>query len=69
MYHANQLIINTEKTKALFCQGKRPNPIHRSVSCLNGKKVSYSSVTFLGIYITAKTILGHPHPPCLSKIE
>jgi hypothetical protein len=32
-FHANQLIMNAEKTKALFFQGKRPNPIHRPVFC------------------------------------
>jgi hypothetical protein len=52
-FHENQLIINNEKTKALFFQGKRPNPIHRPFFCLNGKEVNYSSsVKFLGIYIT-----------------
>jgi hypothetical protein len=58
-FHANQIIINTEKIKALFFQGKRPNPIHRPVFSLNG------SVKFLGIYITENLCWAtHTHHVC-----
>jgi hypothetical protein len=52
-FHDNHLIINTEKTKVLFIQGRRPTPIYRPVFCLNNKEIIFSSnVKFLGIYIT-----------------
>jgi hypothetical protein len=59
-------MINTEKTKALFFQGKRPNPIHRPVFCLNGKEVNYfSNVKFLDIYITEYLCRAtHTHHVC-----
>jgi hypothetical protein len=50
-FHENKLIINNGKTKVLFFQGKKPNPILRPAFCLNGKEVIYSSsVKFLGVH-------------------
>jgi hypothetical protein len=52
-FYENCLIINTDKTKALFFQGRGPGPIHRPVFSLNNKEITYTSnVIFLGIYIT-----------------
>jgi hypothetical protein len=49
-----------DKTKVLFFQGRRPNPIYRPVFCLNNKEITHTSnVKFLDTYITDK--LGHPH--------
>jgi hypothetical protein len=68
-FHENQLIINTEKTNALFFQGKRPNPIHTPVFSLNrkGSKLFFKCKIFRYLY-NLKPMLGHPHPTCLSKI-
>jgi hypothetical protein len=65
-FHANQLIINSKKTKALFFQGKRPNPIPRPAFRLNGKEVNYSSsVKFLGLYIAVNLCWAtHTHHIC-----
>jgi hypothetical protein len=49
----NQLIINMDKTKVLFFQGRGPLPIHRPIFCLNNREIIYSSaVKYLGINIT-----------------
>jgi hypothetical protein len=53
-FHENHFIINSDKTKALFFQGRRTNPIHRPIFCLNNKEIVYSfNVKLLGIFITA----------------
>jgi hypothetical protein len=52
-FHETHLIINIDKTKVLFFQGRRPNSISRPVFCLNNKEITYTSnVKFLGILIT-----------------
>jgi hypothetical protein len=40
-FHENHLIINTDKTKVLFFQGRRPNSISRPVFCINYKGITY----------------------------
>jgi hypothetical protein len=39
----NHLIINTEKTKVLFFQGRSPRPIHKLDLFLNSKEITYAS--------------------------
>jgi hypothetical protein len=47
------LIINTEKTKALFFQGRSLSTSHKPDLYLNTKAITYTSnLKFLGIYIT-----------------
>jgi hypothetical protein len=58
-FHDNHLIINMEKTRVLFLQGRRPTPIYRPIFCLNNKEIIYSSnVKFLSIYITGPPTLN-----------
>jgi hypothetical protein len=52
-FSTNNLIINTEKTKAILFQRRGSSLIHRPILYLNNKEITYSSnLTFLGIYIT-----------------
>jgi hypothetical protein len=52
-FMVNDLIINTEKTKALFFQGRSLSTIHKPDLYLNTKAITYmSNLKFLGIYIT-----------------
>jgi hypothetical protein len=52
-FYENHLILNTDKTKALFFQGRGPSPIHRPIFCLNNEAITYTSnIKFLGICIT-----------------
>ncbi|PNF39982.1 hypothetical protein B7P43_G15963 [Cryptotermes secundus] len=52
-FAVNHLIINIEKTKALFFQGRGPRQIDKPELYLNNKKITYTAnLKFLGIYIT-----------------
>jgi hypothetical protein len=52
-FAVNDLILNTEKTKALFFQGHSLSTIYKPDPYLNTKAITYTSnLKFLGIYIT-----------------
>jgi hypothetical protein len=52
-FAVNDLIINTEKTKALFFQRRSLSTICKQDLYLNTKAITYTSILkFLGIYIT-----------------
>jgi hypothetical protein len=49
-FSTNNLIINTEKTKAILFQGRGSGLMHRPVLYLNNKEITYlSNLKFLGI--------------------
>jgi hypothetical protein len=52
-FYENRLIINTEKSKAIFFRRSRSIPSFRPLFCINNKEVVRSvDVKFLGIFIT-----------------
>jgi hypothetical protein len=64
-FHENHLIINTNKNKVLFFQG-RSNSISRPTVCLSNKEITYASnVNFLGIH-TADNLSWAIHTQHLS---